>query len=268
MSLHSFIRDGTTLRYRDRGSGPPVIFQHGLGGDEAQVAGVFPDTPPVRRITLECRGQGGSETGPASALSIASFADDILALAEDLDLACPIVGGISMGAAIALRLAVRHPRRFRALVIARPAWVSAPSPDNMRPYAEVGELLERYPAVEARERFEATVTAALLAREAPDNLASLLGFFGRPDGRAFGQLLATIAADGPGVSIDEISQLRLPTLVLGHAADLAHPLAYAKRLASLIPDAKLVEVTPKAVDRPAFEASFRSALSDFFGSLS
>ena len=178
-----------------------------------------------------------------------------LALADSSTSAAPIVGGISMGAAIALRLAVRHPRRFRALVIARPAWVSAPFPDNMRPYAEVGELLERDPAVEARERFEATATAALLAREAPDNLASLLGFFGRPDGRAFGQLLATIAADGPGVSIDEISQLRLPTLVLGHAADLAHPLAYAKRLASLIPDARLaVFTTPKAEDRAAIPA--------------
>ena len=56
MTFHRFMHDGISLRYRDVGDGPAVIFQHGLGGDEAQVASVFPDAPPVRRITLECRG--------------------------------------------------------------------------------------------------------------------------------------------------------------------------------------------------------------------
>ena len=64
-------------RLRGRRRGPPVLFQHGLGGDAAQVAEVFPDAPPARRITLECRGQGGSSFGPPGRLSIATFADDL-----------------------------------------------------------------------------------------------------------------------------------------------------------------------------------------------
>jgi pimeloyl-ACP methyl ester carboxylesterase len=256
-----FLRDGLPLAYEDAGRGRSVLFQHGLGGDAAQVAEVFPAAPPVRRVTLECRGQGASPTGPLHRLSIATFADDLAALADALALGPATVGGISMGAAIALRLAVRRPERVSALVLARPAWIAAPAPANMRPYAEAGALIASLPADQARRRFEASPTAAALARAAPDNLASLLGFFGRPP--AFGRLLQAIAADGPGVAEDEIRRIAVPTLVIGHARDLAHPLAHAEALAALVPGARLRVITPKAEDRAAYARDFRAALADF-----
>jgi pimeloyl-ACP methyl ester carboxylesterase len=256
-----FRRDGAALRYEDKGQGPPVLFQHGLGGDAAQAAEVFPGAPPARRVTLECRGHGGSALGPPERLSIAAFADDLDALAAALGLGAAVVGGISMGAAIALRLAVRRPERVGALVLVRPAWTTGAAPANMRPYAEVGALIERLPAEEARRRFEAGETAATLAREAPDNLASLRGFFGRPP--AFGRLLRAIAADGPGVAAAELGRIAVPTLVVGHARDLAHPLAHAEALAAGIPGARLAVVTPKADDRAAHVREVRAALSAF-----
>lgn len=256
-----FIRGGVALGYEDQGQGPPVLFQHGLGGDAAQVAEVFPDAPPARRITLECRGQGGSDLGPPDLLSIATFADDLDALAKSLGLGAVTVGGISMGAAIALRLAVRRPARVRALILARPAWVAASAPENLHPYALAGELIATLPAAEARRAFDASDTAGRLAREAPDNLASLRGFFGRP--AAFGRLLTAIAADGPGVTEAEIARIGVPTLVIGHGRDLAHPLAHAERLAGLIPRARLQVIPPKATDRAAYVAEFRAALAAF-----
>ncbi len=260
----SFMRaDKTRLAYRDEGTGIAFVFQHGLGGDDSQVSEVFPDGSAIRRITLECRGQGGSEYGPVSDLSIATFADDLAALLDHLDVGNPVVGGISMGAAIAMRLAIIQPRRFRGLVLARPAWVSKSAPPNMSPYATVGDLLLRYPSGEARERFLDGPEACLLRQEAPDNLASLLGFFGRAHPQAFGTLLKAIAADGPGVSEDEIAGIRLPTLVIGHSQDFAHPLAHAEQLASLIPHAELRVITPKAEDRAAYRREFRDSLADF-----
>lgn len=256
-----FVRDGVRLLYDDAGAGAPVIFQHGLGGDAAQAAEVFPDAPPARRITLECRGHGGSAMGPEDQLSITTFADDVDALAGALGLGAAVVGGISLGAAIALRLAVRRPERVRALVLARPAWVAAIAPRNLRPYAEVGELIASLPAPEARGRFEASATAARLAREAPDNLASLIGFFARPP--AFGRLLRAIAGDGPGVSEAEIARIAVPTLVIGHGQDLAHPLADAETLTGLIPGARLRVVTPKAEDRAAYLREVRAAVGAF-----
>jgi pimeloyl-ACP methyl ester carboxylesterase len=255
--------DDIRLAVRDEGTGIPVVFQHGLGGDDSQVADVFPDIPAVRRITLECRGQGGSAYGPAADLSIPTFANDLAALLDHLGVQSAIVGGISMGAAIALRSAIVWPRRVRALILARPAWISEAAPPNMFPYYTVGDLLLRYPPEEARQRFLDSPTASLLESEAPDNFASLLGFFGRPDPKSFGALLRAIAADGPGISEEEIARIDVPTLVIGHSRDLAHPLGYAQRLASLIPEAELGTITPKARDREAYRRQFRENLADF-----
>lgn len=261
--MTAFDRDGVHLAYRDLGSGRPVLFQHGLGGDDAQVADIFPDGPVVRRITLECRGQGGSSFGPVDRLSIATFTDDLDALARKLELGAAVVGGISMGAAIALRMAVRRPERVRALILARPAWVTVSAPANMQPYGLVGELLQTCPPGEARRRFDASDTATELRQSAPDNLASLQGFFSRAEPVAFGGLLSAIAADGPGIAEEELRAIEVPTLVIGHGHDLAHPLAHAETLARLIPGAILRVITPKAVDRNAYRQEFRNCLSEF-----
>ncbi|BDA84425.1 alpha/beta hydrolase [Aureimonas sp. SA4125] len=267
MTDRHFVRDGLALRYRDVGTGLPLLFQHGLGGDAAQVADVMPTSPLLRRITLECRGQGGSPFGPTTGFSIAGFADDVAALADERAIGRAVVGGISMGAAIALRLAVRRPETVRAVILARPAWVTQRAPENMRPYGLVGDLLQRFEPEEARLRFMESEIAETLARLAPDNLSSLAGFFARAEPKTFGALLSAIAADGPGVTEAEIAAIDRPVLVIGHGQDLAHPEAMAEKLAGLIPGAELVRITPKAVDRDAYRRDFQSALQAFLGRL-
>jgi pimeloyl-ACP methyl ester carboxylesterase len=256
-------RDGARLRVVARGEGRPFVFQHGLGGDAAQVADNWPGTTGWRCLTLECRAQGASEPGPTRPFSFAMFADDVLA-AGDADGIGPFaVGGISMGAAIALRLAARWPERVTALLLVRPAWAFEAAPPTMRPFAEVARLLRAHPPAAARERFAASDTAAMLTREAPDNLASLLKFFDRPDPLVTADLLDDIAGDGPGVTRAQAAAIRVPTLVIGHAVDHVHSLAIATTLADAIPGARLVEVAPKATDRPRHTAELRAAIADF-----
>ncbi|MBV9220676.1 MAG: alpha/beta fold hydrolase [Methylobacteriaceae bacterium] len=263
MTLQRFARDGLVLNYRDIGTGPAVFFQHGLGGDEKQVAEVFPDDVPVRRLTLECRGHGASGLGPKDRLSIATFAEDLSALALALGIERAIIGGISMGAAVGLWLAVHRPDLARGLILARPAWIAETAPGNIAPYALVADLLSRFAPAEARRRFEATEVAARLVQEAPDNLASLRSFFDRPEPLPLADLLGSVAAAPPGVAAAEIAAIRVPTLVIGHRADLAHPMQVATRLAGLIPRARLVEITPKAIDRGRYVADFRKTLLSF-----
>ena len=168
-----------------------------------------------------------------------------------------------MGAAIALRLAVYGGPGACARSCSRAQPGSPSAPDNMRPYALVGELLVRHPPIEARRLFDESETAIKLARLAPDNLASLRGFFSRAEPIAFGRLLTAIAADGPGVSENEMRHIAVPTLVLGHGRDLAHPIAGAELLARLIPNARLRIITPKAENRDAYKRDFRRCLSEF-----
>ena len=128
---HEFVTsDGLHMAGYDEGQGRAVIFQHGLGGDQTQVAGVFP-TSQFRRLTLECRAQGHSQAGDPAYFSIPQFAKDVLAFADARGVEKFAIGGISMGAAIALRLAVIAPTRLTALILSRPAWDWHAAPSNM-----------------------------------------------------------------------------------------------------------------------------------------
>jgi pimeloyl-ACP methyl ester carboxylesterase len=257
-------RGGPRLHVDDTGGqGLPVLFQHGLCGDAGQASEVFPRDDGFRRITLESRGHGASEAGDSQAFSITTFTDDAAALIEAKGLAPVVVGGISMGAAIAMRLAVLHPELVSGLIIARPAWSTKAAPSNMRPNGEVGELLSRLSQDEALTSFLQSKTAKRLAVEAPDNLGSLKSFFSRNPQKVTAALLSSISPDGPGVSAAQLRSISIPTLVIGHRIDSVHPFALAKEVAELVPGAKLVEITPKAQNRARYISDFQTALHDF-----
>jgi sugar phosphate isomerase/epimerase len=247
-------------RAGDGGEGRPVVFRHGLGGDDAQVAEMFPALG-FRRLTLECRAQGYSEAGGAASFSIAAFTGDVMAFAESRGLARLAVGGISMGAAIALRIAVRWPERITALILARPAWLWERAPSNMQVFVE----LSRYLADGRRADFEASDAARLLGAEAPDNLVSLRKFFESRDQLNTARLLAAIAADGPGITEKEVRALNVPALAIGTAMDLIYPISHARTLAGMISGARFTQITPKVTDRPRHAAEFGAAVSAFLG---
>ncbi|MCX5480025.1 alpha/beta hydrolase [Kaistia geumhonensis] len=259
----TFARAGLSLSVVESGSGRRMIFQHGLCGDAAQPQELFPGDAGWSCLTLECRGHGASEAGPPEAFSIATFADDVAALAKARGGGPVVIGGVSMGAAIALRLAVQRPDLVSGLVLVRPAWFVDSAPANMAPNAEVGNLLANHELDKARALFEASPTAAMLAREAPDNLASLRGFFTRAPIETTAALLRAIAPDGPGVTRDALAGIAVPTVVIGHGEDFIHPIAHAEALAAAIPKATLVRITPKAVSRERYVHEARAALSDF-----
>ncbi len=245
------------------GMGLPVIFQHGLCGDARQTIEAFPADSRFRRITIESRGHGGSEAGDARLFSVRTFASDVAAFIDAHRLAPIVVGGISMGAAIALHLAVYRPEIVRGLILARPAWIPVSAPVNNFPNALVGRLLAGLSQEDARKAFEASEIARLLAEKAPDNLASLRGFFSREPQAITAALLQAIATDGLGVSEEDLRNLEIPALIIGHDIDYIHPLSYATAISQLIPRSQFVLVTPKAVSKAAYLKDFHAAITNF-----
>ena len=145
--MPTFERDGLSFHYLDRGEGLPFVFQHGLGGDLSQPFGLY--TPPagVRLIGFDARAHGQTRPlGDVHQVAIAPFADDLVALLDHLGVSRAVLGGISLGAAVALNAAVRHPRRTLGLVLVRPAWLDRPLPENARPFAHVAQYLLKFGA--------------------------------------------------------------------------------------------------------------------------
>jgi len=267
MSSQSFLTsDGCRLSYESAGQGLPVVWQHGLGADRRQPADVFPDLPGIRRITLECRGHGDSELGDPKRLSIASFSEDVIALMDHLGVRKAVVGGISLGGAIALRLAALHSARTCGLMIARPAWVDGPSLETMSPYAAVAQCIAESGTEAGLEGFLHSEELRKVQRVSPDNALSLQAFFARADPESTVQLLSRIAKDSPSVG-DLISTVSVPALIIANDQEFVHPLAYALTLQSKLPCAKLRIITSKTIDACAYREEFARSLREFLLSL-
>ena len=117
--------DGNRLRYRLTGEGPLVVFGHGLLGDIEQLdtylTGLDPLLVRLRLLAYDARGHGQSG-GPESAegYSWESLGRDMGELIRFAGEERAVVGGVSMGAAAAIWLAVEQPEQVRGLVAMMP----------------------------------------------------------------------------------------------------------------------------------------------------
>ncbi|MDN3640942.1 alpha/beta hydrolase [Simiduia curdlanivorans] len=112
-----FMSAGRKLHYVEQGSGEPLVLLHGLGSRaddwQVQMASWGGD---YRVIALDLRGHGLSDVAEAG-LTIATLADDLLALLNHLQLPRCFLVGFSLGGMVAFEFAVRNPARVSAMVI-------------------------------------------------------------------------------------------------------------------------------------------------------
>ena len=118
-SLRTVELSAGTLRYRDRGSGVPVVFLAGLVLHSGFWRCVVPAlTQPVRAIVPDLPlGAHGVPMRADADLSPPALADLVVELLDALDLEQAVVVGNDTGGALAKLLATRHPERVSALVL-------------------------------------------------------------------------------------------------------------------------------------------------------
>ena len=117
-----FTADGVTLRYRDLGSGTPVVLIHGYTAaleSMADIARALPDG--YRQVALDVRGFGRSSKFADASHFGQLMVDDVVRLMDHLNIQRAHVIGHSMGALIAANVAARHPTRVAsATMVAGP----------------------------------------------------------------------------------------------------------------------------------------------------
>lgn len=109
---------GVDLHVETEGSGPPVILQTGAGGDLRmwRQAGYVAGLAGFRVILLDHRGHGRSaRPREREAHTLDTYVEDIVAVADALDLERFSFLGYSDGASFGCAVAARHPERVRAL---------------------------------------------------------------------------------------------------------------------------------------------------------
>ena len=263
--MPTFTHNGIEFYYRDSGGdGAPFFFQHGLGADGNQTFSLFVPSGRIRLITFDARGHGATQPlGDPKELRFKTFADDLRALMDHLKISRAVVGGISMGAGMALSFAVRFPERVRALVLSRPAWLEGPHPWNVRMFSLISRLLSEHGRVRGKELFQQSIEYRDTLQRWPEVAKSLAEQFDSPHAEETACKLETIIADTPCADRELWRSIRVPTLVLANHHDPIHPWEFGTELAREIPGAKLQEITAKAVSVDRHTRDVQAALDSF-----
>jgi pimeloyl-ACP methyl ester carboxylesterase len=111
--------DRVRIYYEERGSGTPLVLAYGIGGNTDMWDTNTPALAARHRVVLwEPRGHARSDSPADPArYSFQRWALDLRDLLDHLGIRKAHVGGLSLGAGIATRFALRHPGRVRSLVV-------------------------------------------------------------------------------------------------------------------------------------------------------
>jgi pimeloyl-ACP methyl ester carboxylesterase len=111
--------NGLEMYYEIHGTGQPLVLLHGaFSAIGTSFGALLPSLAQTRKVVafeLQAHGHTADIDRP---LSLEQMADDIAAALQQLGLAQADIFGYSMGAAVALQLAIRHPEAVRKLVLA------------------------------------------------------------------------------------------------------------------------------------------------------
>jgi pimeloyl-ACP methyl ester carboxylesterase len=259
-----FEHDGIRFHYRDEGADLPFFFQHGLGADLTQPFGLCQPPSGIRLIGFDARAHGQTRpVGPEERISFNTFADDLCALMDHLQIRQAILGGISMGAAITLNVTLRNPARVIGLVQSRPAWLDAPNPWNVTMFSLITRLVREQGRIKGKEAFLESAEYKETLAKWPDVASSLAGQFDNPvvDETAF--KFERIIRDAPCRDRAEWKNIKVPTLVLGNRFDPIHPYEYAVEMCRVIPGAEFQEITAKGISLDQHNADVQRCLRNF-----
>jgi pimeloyl-ACP methyl ester carboxylesterase len=235
------VRTGVSLNYEITGDGEPLLLVMGTSGSIGLWAEKVPRLAErYRVIAFDNRGLGGSGRGEGPITS-ASMAEDAAALLEALDVPSAHVLGWSLGSAAVQELALAHPRLVASAVLYA-TWGRC---DGFQ--RSIFTAL-RHPY--AHRDIEAALVVAGLAfsprlLDHPDFLQLLepLAPFFPQDEAQMAVTTEQWDADLAHDTLDRLSGISAPTLVVVGEQDLLTPPWQAKAVADRIPDARYELVT-------------------------
>ena len=113
---------GARLHVVERGSGPVLLLVHGLAGQLSHFTFGMVDAlaAQYRVVAVDRPGSGYSVRIPGASAALGAQADVLAALIDTLQLGRPLVVGHSLGGAVALALAQRHPEQVAGLALLAP----------------------------------------------------------------------------------------------------------------------------------------------------
>lgn len=241
--------DGGSLHVVSRGSGRPLVLVHGI----TLQAGVW--SPQLHRLAdryrvlaVDVRGHGGSRAGD-DGFGRKVAARDLATVIEHFDLHGAVVVGHSMGGMILMEFAGQSPELLEQRVAGLVFMDTAAYEILPRPVLPIAQALGR--RVTRRLDSGRPVPQGNLGDDDLSWFVTRLAFGSRPPGRAVDQTRRYVQAVPQSTALpswidllyhdarEALAATRTPSLVLVGSRDLLTPVFAARRVARLLPGARL-----------------------------
>jgi pimeloyl-ACP methyl ester carboxylesterase len=110
------------IHYLDKGTGPPIVILHGLGGQMGNFTYALLErlTDEFRVILMDRPGSGYSTRAPGATGRLTEQAATVAGFIRRFGLERPLLVGHSLGGAIALGVALDHPEAVKGLALIAP----------------------------------------------------------------------------------------------------------------------------------------------------
>ena len=250
-----------------------VVLLHGLGADRAQPLGLFGQLfgNEQQVIAPDMRAHGASPLlGSPSDFALDALADEV---AESVTAQLPgganpdplTIIAISMGAAIALRIALRGLLPVGRAVFVRPAFSNESLPRNLRAFPLIAQLLHDLGPDAGATAFRVTAAYRDAVDESPRGAAGLLTQFAASDAARRAIRLMEIPRNRAYSGTDELAALPgrgVRSLVVGAPRDPVHPLTLAETWAAGL-GAPLKLLPPRDDGQAAQTAALRATVSNW-----
>ena len=241
--IGTLTRPGATLHYEVTGSGPAIVFAHGLGGNQMswwqQVAHF---APRWTCVTFAHRGfypSSAIEGGPDPA----DYADDLTALVSHLELSDLRIVAQSMGGWTAVEYALRRPPALKGLVLSATYGSIDVSRIRQSELAMLQDWLQSRDAL-LPKLLEAGIKPACGARMAAEQPAlhqlyrHIDDMNADWDKEALRQRLMESRTRAP----EDLRQVDCPILLVANEEDVEMPPVAAAAIAAVVPGAEVAHI--------------------------